>query len=75
MHLFMLQGNYNSGAHVTLCAAHYNMHVMITHITGTDNCIADFPNGSLAPYANPHADAILALAIPSSANYKNAAST
>ena len=23
------------------CAAHYNMHVMITHIIGTDNCIAD----------------------------------
>ena len=65
------------------CAAHYNMHVMITHITGTDNCIADAIScfqmdrfRSLTPYGNPHADwTILALPTPSLANYENAAST
>ena len=64
------------------CAAHYNMHVMITHITGTDNCIANAISRfqmdcfrSQAPYANPHVDTILALPTPSSTNYENVAST
>ena len=64
------------------CAACYNMHAMITHIAGTDNCIADAISHfqmdrfrSLAPHVNPYADTILALLTPSSATYKNAAST
>ena len=64
------------------CAAHYNMHVMITHIIGTNNCIADAISRfqmdrfrSLAPHANPHADPILALPTPSSANCETAVST
>ena len=42
------------------CAARYNMHIMITHITGTNNCIADAISRfqmdrfrSLAPQAKP----------------------
>ena len=65
-----------------LCAACYNMHVMITHIIGTNNCIADAisrfqmdPFRSLAPQANPNPDPILALKTPSSASYKIATST
>ena len=64
------------------CAAHYNTHVMITHITGTNNCIADAiscfqmdPFRSLVPQANPNPDPILALQTSSSASYKIAAST
>ena len=64
------------------CAARYNMHIMITHIIGTNNCIADAISRfqmdrfrSLAPHANPHADPILALPTPSSANCKIAVST
>ena len=64
------------------CAARYNMHVMITHITGTNNCIADAISRfqmdrfrSLAPQANPNPDPILALQTPSSASYEIAAST
>ena len=56
------------------CAARYNMHVMITHITGTNNCIADAISHfqmdrfrSLAPQANLNPDPILALQTPSSA--------
>ena len=58
------------------------MHVMITHIIGTNNCIADAISRfqmdrfrSLAPHANPHADPILALPTPSSANCETAVST
>ena len=64
------------------CAARYNMHIMITHIIGTNNCIADAISRfqmdrfrSLAPHANPHADPILALPTPSSANCETAVST
>ena len=64
------------------CDACYNMHVMITHITGTNNGIADAISHfqmdcfrSLAPQANLQADHILALTTLSSADYENAAST
>ena len=64
------------------CAAHYNMHVMIIDITGTDNCIADAISRfqmdrfrSQAPQANLQADTILALPTPSSVSYETAAST
>ena len=64
------------------CAARYTMHIMITHIIGTNSCIADAISRfqidrfrSLAPHANPHADPILALLTPSSANCKIAVST
>ena len=64
------------------CAARYNMHIMITHIIGTNNCIADAISHfqmdrfrSLAPHANPHADLILALPTPSSANCETTVST
>ena len=64
------------------CAARYNMHVMITHITGTDNCIANAISRfqmdrfrSRAPHANLQADTILALPTPSSVSYETAAST
>ena len=64
------------------CAARYNMHIMITHITGTNNCIADAISRfqmdrfrSLAPQANPQADPILALPTPSSANSEIVVST
>ena len=62
-----LQRNHDFGAHVI---ARYNMHVMITHITGTNNCIADAISRfqmdrfrSLAPQANPNPDPILASCI------------
>ena len=64
------------------CAARYNMHVMITHIMGTNNNIADAISRfqmdrfrSLAPTANPHPDPILALPTLSSASYEIAANT
>ena len=64
------------------CAAHYNMHIMITHIIGNNNCIADAISRfqmnhfrSLAPHANPYADLILALTTPPSANCEIAVST
>ena len=53
-----------------------------TGIIGTNNCIADAISRfqmdrfrSLAPHANPHADPILALPIPSSANCETTVST
>ena len=66
------KGSTSSGELMTLvrtlyfCAARYNMHIMITHIIGTKNCIADAISHfqmdrfrSPAPHANPHADPIL----------------
>ena len=61
------------------CAARYIMHVMITHITGTNNCIADaisrFQMDRFRSLAPPNPDPILALQTPSSASYEIAAST
>ena len=65
------------------CAAHYNMHIMITYIIGTNNCIADAIScfqmdrfrSLVAPHANPHADPILPLLNPSSANCEITVST
>ena len=64
------------------CAARYNMHIMITHITGTNNCIADAISRfqmdrfrSLAPQAKSQTNPNLTLPTPSSANSEIAVST
>ena len=63
------------------CTARYNMHIMITHTIGTNNCIADAISRfqmnrfrSLAPHASSHTDPILDLLTPSSANCEVAVS-
>ena len=57
------------------CAARYNIHIMITHITGINNNIADAISRfqmerfrSLAPAANLQPDPIRALPTLTSAN-------
>ena len=63
------------------CAACYNMHIMITHIAGIHNIIADAISRfqmqrfrSLAPDANPLPDPIRVFPTLSSANYETNAS-
>ena len=53
------------------CATHYNINVMITHITSTNNSIADAISHfqmnrfrSLGPTANPHTGPLPCLADP-----------
>ena len=36
-----LQRNHSIDLFVVFCAAHYNMHIMITNIAGVDNVIVD----------------------------------
>ena len=59
------------------CAARFNMHVMITHIAGVDNVIADAISRFqmqhfrlLAPDASPLPDPIRVFPTLSSANYE-----
>ena len=54
------------------CAAHYDINVVIIHISGVDNCIADFLSRfqlhrfqALAPEAHPSPDPIRAWPTPS----------
>ena len=64
------------------CAACYNMHIMITHIAGIHNVIADAISRfqmqrfrSLAPDANTLPDPICVFPTLSSANYETIASS
>ena len=59
------------------CAAQHNMHIMITHISGINNVIADAISRfqmqrfrSLAPDASPLPDPIRVLPMMSSVNYE-----